>query len=84
MAHQKRRFACDPPHEAASLSAVLAHAHECAPRAPRHRPTIARRLETDLPFLPSLVARVVRAEGVFVAGDVPDGGEVAADCGHVS
>jgi len=51
MAHQKQHLASDPPHAGGSLSAVLAHAHECAPRAPRHRPTIARRLETDLPLL---------------------------------
>jgi len=41
----------DPPHAEPSLSAVLAHAHECAPRAPRHRDAIAQRLETDLPLL---------------------------------
>ena len=41
----------DPPRAGGSLSAVLAHAHERAPRAPRHRPTIAQRLEIDLPFL---------------------------------
>jgi len=53
MAHQKRHLASDPPHAGGSLAAVLAHAYEYAPRAPRHRGTIARRLETDLPFLPT-------------------------------
>ena len=60
MAHQKRRLGCDPPHEAASLSAVLAHAHECAARAPRHRDRLARRLTTDPPFLFMLGWRLAR------------------------
>ena len=51
MAHQKQHLASDPPRAGGSLSAVRAHVHEYAPRAPRHRPTIARRLETDLPLL---------------------------------
>ena len=60
MAHQKRRLGCDPPHDPASLSAVLAHAHECAARAPRHRDRLARRLTTDPPFLFMLGWRLAR------------------------
>lgn len=55
MAHQKQHLASDPPHAGGSLSAVRARVHKYAPRAPRHRPTIARRLETDLPLLSSLL-----------------------------
>jgi hypothetical protein len=60
MAHQKRHLASDPPHAGGSLSAVGAHVHKYAPRAPRHRPTIARRLETDLPLL-VMAARAFRS-----------------------
>jgi len=41
MAHQKQHLASDPPHAGGSLSAVRARVHKYAPRAPRHRPTIA-------------------------------------------
>ena len=51
MAHQKRHLASDPAHASAPPSAVRAHGHKSVPRAPRRRNAIARRLETDLPFL---------------------------------
>ncbi len=51
MAHQKRQLASDPAHAAAPSAAVPAHVREYAPRAPRRRHAIARRLETDLPLL---------------------------------